>query len=133
MEDFTVLVVDDELDFLETLIKRLQRRKVAATGVSSGQEALDFLRHTPCDIVVLDVKMAGMDGIEVLRRIKTSWPETEVIMLTGHANTEVAITGMELGAFDYLMKPTSLEDLLYKLEDAYNKKKLAQSSSRQNE
>ncbi len=133
MEDFTVLVVDDEPDFLETLIKRLQRRKVAATGVSSGQEALDFLRHTPCDIVVLDVKMAGMDGIEVLRRIKTSWPETEVIMLTGHANTEVAITGMELGAFDYLMKPTSLEDLLYKLEDAYNKKKLAQSSSRQNE
>ncbi len=133
MENFTVLIVDDEVDFLETLIKRLQRRKIDATGVNSGQEALDFLSHTPRDIVVLDVKMAGMDGIEVLRRIKSSWPETEVIMLTGHANTEVAMTGMELGAFDYLMKPTSLEDLLYKMEDAYHKKKLTQSSSRQKE
>ena len=66
--------------------------------------------------------MAGMDGIEILRRIKTSWPETEIIILTGHANTEITITGMEIDAFDYLMKPTSLEDLLYKLEDAYQKK-----------
>ena len=66
--------------------------------------------------------MAGMDGIEILRRIKTSWPETEIIILTGHANTEIAMTGLEIDAFDYLMKPTSLEDLLYKLEDAYQKK-----------
>ena len=62
--------------------------------------------------------MAGMDGIEILRRIKTSWPETEIIILTGHANTEIAMTGMEIDAFDYLMKPTSLEDLLYKPLDA---------------
>ncbi len=127
MNNFTVLIVDDEVDFLETLIKRLQRRNVDAAGVGSGQEALEFLSRTPRDVVVLDVKMAGMDGIETLRQIKKSWPETEVIMLTGHANTEVAMTGMELGAFDYLMKPTSLEDLLYKLEDAYKKKTLMQN------
>jgi DNA-binding NtrC family response regulator len=76
----------------------------------------------PVDVVVLDVKMPDMGGIEVLREIRSRHPLVEVIMLTGHASLEVAIEGMEAGAFDYLMKPVSMDDLLYKLQDAYKKK-----------
>jgi DNA-binding NtrC family response regulator len=90
--------------------------------VSSGEAALQLLGQTPVDIIVLDVKMPGMDGIETLRQIKKCHPLIEVIMLTGHANMEVAIQGMELGAFDYLMKPMEIDELLYKLQDAYKKK-----------
>jgi len=74
--------------------------------------------------VVLDVKMPGMDGMEALRQIKSTSPDVEVIMLTGHANMEAAMQGMELGAFDYLMKPMDIDELLYKLQDAYKKKTL---------
>jgi len=79
------------------------------------------------DVVVLDVKMPGMDGIETLREVKKKFPLTEVVMLTGHASMEVAIEGMEIGAFDYLMKPIDLDDLLYKLEDAYKKKSIQET------
>lgn len=125
MEDFTVLLVDDEKDFLRTIIKRLTRRGVKAEGAFSGEEALAMLAEQPRDVVVLDVKMPGMDGLAVLKHIKTSWPTTEVIMLTGHASVDTAMEGMACGAFDYLMKPADLEDLLYKLEDAYRKKVLS--------
>jgi DNA-binding NtrC family response regulator len=76
------------------------------------------------DVVVLDVKMPGMDGIQTLKAIKSMDPLVEVIMLTGHASVEVAIQGMELGAFDYLMKPMDIDELLYKVQDAYKKKAL---------
>jgi len=76
--------------------------------------------------VVLDVRMAGMDGIQTLRAVKSAHPLLEVIMLTGHASLEIAREGMQLGAFDYLMKPIDLDELLYKLEDAYKKKTLQQ-------
>ncbi len=122
MESFKVLFVDDETEFLDTLVKRMKRRSVEATGVGSGLEALDFLDNNSVDVVVLDVKMPGMDGIEALREIKRRHPLTEVIMLTGHANVEVAIQGMELGAFDYLMKPMEIDELLYKVQDAFKKK-----------
>ncbi len=124
MSEFKVLLVDDEIDFLEALIKRMKKRGVDVTGVSSGKEALSFLDTNQVDVVVLDVKMPGMDGIETLREIKRRHPLVEVIMLTGHANLEVAIEGMELGAFDYLMKPMDIDELLYKVEDAYKKKSL---------
>ena len=78
----------------------------------------------PVDVVVLDVKMPGMDGLTALREIKKRFPLVEVIMLTGHASMEVAIEGMEQGAFDYLMKPMDIDELLYKLQDAYKKKTL---------
>lgn len=126
MEDLTVLLVDDEKDFLRTIIKRLTRRGVKAEGAFSGEEALAMLAEQPRDVVVLDVKMPGMDGLAVLKHIKTSWPTTEVIMLTGHASVDTAMEGMACGAFDYLMKPADLEDLLYKLEDAYRKKVLTE-------
>jgi DNA-binding NtrC family response regulator len=124
LDEFNVLLVDDETEFLETLVKRLKKRKLNATGVTSGEQALEVLSTTPIDVVVLDVKMPGMDGIETLRAIKKISPLVEVIMLTGHANMEVAIAGMESGAFDYLMKPMDIDELLYKLQDAYKKKAL---------
>ena len=122
MTDFRVMLVDDETEFLETLVKRLKKRKLDVVSASSGKEALGILRETPLDVIVLDVKMPDMDGIETLREIKRIRPSVQVIMLTGHANVEVAIQGMELGAFDYLMKPIEIDELLYKLQDAYKKK-----------
>lgn len=124
MDAFSVLLVDDEEEFLETLVKRLAKRKLVVTGVTNAQDAIRTLTEKPIDIVVLDVKMPGMDGLEALRQIKSTSPEVEVIMLTGHANMEAAIQGMELGAFDYLMKPMDIDELLYKLQDAYKKKSL---------
>ncbi len=124
MDEFSVLLVDDEREFLETLLKRLLKRRVKVTGVNSGEEALKILKETPPDVVVLDVRMQGMDGIQTLREIKKIRPLVEVIMLTGHANLEVAVEGMEVGAFDYLMKPTDVDELLYKLEDAFKRKKI---------
>jgi DNA-binding NtrC family response regulator len=126
MTAFRVLFVDDEVDFLETVIKRMQKRHVTVSGVHSGEEALDWLKRNAVDIVVLDVRMKGMDGIQTLRALKTDHPLLEVIMLTGHASLEIAKEGMQLGAFDYLMKPVDLDELLYKLEDAFKKKTLQQ-------
>jgi len=122
MEDIRVLFVDDEAEFLETLIKRMKKRNVDIIGVGSGEEALSVLEQEQVDVAVLDVRMPGMDGIEVLREFKKKYPLIEVIMLTGHANIEVAVQGMELGAFDYLMKPIDIDELLYKIEDAYKAK-----------
>ncbi len=126
MSDFRVLFVDDEADFLETILKRMQKRRVAAFGVRSGEEALAWLQQQAADVVVLDVRMHGMDGIQTLRAVKSAHPLLEVIMLTGHASLEIAREGMQLGAFDYLMKPIDLDELLYKLEDAYQKKIIQQ-------
>jgi len=121
---FNVLLVDDELEFLDTLIKRMKKRGLQVAGVNRGEDALAWLDREPVDVVVLDVKMPGLDGIETLREIKNRRPLVEVIMLTGHANMEVAVQGMELGAFDYLMKPMDIDELIYKLQDANRKKNL---------
>ena len=118
MDNLHVLFVDDEVEFLETLIKRMGKRGVDAAGVNSGEKALAWLGGHATDVVVLDVKMPGMDGIQTLREIKKTRPLVEVIMLTGHASLEVASEGMALGAFDYLMKPINIDELLYKLQDA---------------
>jgi DNA-binding NtrC family response regulator len=131
VEQCKVLLVDDEAEYLETLMKRLKKRNLAITGANNGEEALHLLRTSQVDVVVLDVRMPGMDGIQVLREIKKSKPLVEVIMLTGHANVEVAVEGMSLGAFDYLMKPADIDELLYKIQDAYKaisiqKEKIAQ-------
>ncbi|MDM8525540.1 response regulator [Desulfococcaceae bacterium HSG8] len=120
---FNVLVVDDEEDFLDTLVKRLKRRKINASGVKSGEEALELMKENLFDVVILDIKMpGGMDGIEVLRETRKTYPLTEVLLLTGHASLETSIEGMKLGAFDYLLKPVKLEDLLPKLEKAFERK-----------
>jgi len=124
MEKFRLMVVDDEVDFLETIVKRLQARGIEVTGVESGYQALEVLDQRRPDVIILDVKMPGMDGIETLREIKKKKPLTEIIMLTGHASVESGIKGMQLGAFDYLMKPIALDELLEKVRQAYEKKLL---------
>jgi DNA-binding NtrC family response regulator len=122
MDTIKVLLVDDEAEFSETLIKRMKKRNVNITGVRSGEEALQTLDQSTIDVVILDVRMPGMDGIETLRVLKKRHPLIEVIMLTGHASVEVAVQGMEFGAFDYLMKPMQIDDLLYKVQDAHQQK-----------
>lgn len=124
MERFKVLVVDDEDDFRETIVKRLKGRNLDTTGVASGEEALKVMAQESFDVVVLDVRMPGMDGIEALKEMKKRWPLTEVIMLTGHASVESGIQGMQLGAFDYVMKPVPLDELLDKMRQAYERKKI---------
>ena len=124
MDDFTVLFVDDEVDFLDTLLKRMKKRQVNVSGVKSGEEALEWLAKNTADVIVLDVRMPGMDGIRTLKEIKKLNPLVEIIMLTGHANLEVAREGMQLGAFDYLMKPIDIDELLYKVQDAFKKKSI---------
>ncbi len=122
MTQMKLLLVDDEKEFLDTILKRMKRRKVEVTGVGSGEEALSWLAENEADVVILDVRMPGIDGIETLREIKKRHALIEVIMLTGHASMEAAIEGMQMGAFDYLMKPMDMDDLIYKAEDAFKKK-----------
>jgi len=118
-----VMLVDDEVPFVETMTKRLTKRNLAILSAFSGAEALEKLnQQRNVDVVVLDVKMPGMDGIETLREIKRAHPLVEVVMLTGHATVETAIEGMKLGAFDYLMKPCEVEQLMAKVEEAKRKK-----------
>lgn len=130
MDSFRVLLVDDEKEFLETLVKRLKKRKLDVVAASGGLEAVDIVTEQPIDVVVLDVKMPDMNGIDTLKEIKKRRPAAEVIMLTGHADMEVAIEGMELGAFDYLMKPADIDELLYKIQDAYKKKSYRHENER---
>lgn len=117
-----VLLVDDEVPFVDTMTRRLSKRNLTILAAHSGSEALDVLKRKPVDVVILDVKMPGMDGIETLREIKKAHPLVEVIMLTGHATIETGIEGMKLGAFDYLMKPCDIEVLLAKVQEAKSKK-----------
>lgn len=118
MEELKILLVDDEPDFLSVIARRLARRNVSVSVASSGLEALEMLKAEPVKVVVLDVKMPGIDGIETLRRIKEMMPDVEVIMLTGHADLDVAISGMALGAYDYLLKPADIDELMFKVHDA---------------
>ena len=124
MAEIKVLLVDDEPDFIEPLTNRLTLRKLSVLTANTGAQALQVLGANPVDVVVLDVKMPGMSGLEVIRELKKRHPLVEVIMLTGHANLEASIEGMEAGAFDYLLKPAVIDELVYKIQDAYQKKVL---------
>jgi DNA-binding NtrC family response regulator len=119
-----VLLVDDEIPFVETMTKRLTHRGLEIIPAHSGDEALKRLKEHPgVEVVILDVKMPGMDGIETLKEIKRQFPLVEVVMLTGHATVESAIDGMKIGAFDYLMKPSEIETLVAKVTEAAAKKR----------
>ena len=121
MKNFKVLLVDDEPEFVSTLAERLQLREIQAQTAPDGKTALRLIQAEPPHVVVLDVMMPGMDGIETLIEIKKIAPLVEVILLTGYAKMELALKGMEKGAFDYLIKSIGIDELMYKLEDAYKK------------
>ncbi|MGE9986418.1 response regulator [Desulfovibrio sp. SGI.169] len=119
-----VLFVDDEAEFLQLMEKRLSRRGMAVSTAQDGQSALDLLDAALANggemfkAVVMDVRMPGMDGLETLRRMKARAPALPVILLTGHACMGVAVQGMDLGAYDYMLKPVSISELIIKIEEA---------------
>lgn len=117
-----ILIVDDEEKFSQPLAERLRLRDYYVTSSQTGEDAIDQIKKYNFDVVVLDVLMPGMDGIETLRKIKKIKPLTEIIMLTGHATVETAIEGMKLGATDFLMKPSETEELVSKIQKAHDRK-----------
>lgn len=117
-----ILIVDDEREFLELMNNRLQKRGFTVDVSSDGEQALRLVETEDFDAIVLDVKMPGMDGIEVLRRIKQVRPELPVLLLTGHASVESAMAGVETGAVDYLLKPVPINDLIMRLRDIASRK-----------
>ena len=130
MNAMHLLLVDDEEQFLSTTKKLLEKRAVDTTTCTNGFDALKILEKHRIDVVILDVKMPGFDGVEVLREIKQRYPLIEVIMLTGHASVESAVEGLKLGAFDYLMKPSAIEDIVAKVQDAFDKKRAKEEQIR---
>ena len=117
-----VLVVDDEPDFVELFASRLQEMGEKVVGVSGGWECLKALEKEEFDVVFLDIKMPGMDGLETLKAIKAEYPLVEVILLTGHGSIDTAVEGMKAGAFDYLLKPADYDELIQKLQAARNRR-----------
>ncbi len=122
--DANILLVDDDAQFVDVMRKRLTMRSMEVFHAGSGEEAMQKLAsHGEIEVVILDVKLPGCSGIEVLRLIKQQYPLIEVIMLTGNATVESAIDGLRLGAWDYLMKPCSIEVLVEKVKEAVEKKR----------
>jgi DNA-binding response OmpR family regulator len=117
-EPLKILLVDDEKGFVDVISKRMSKRNMDVAKAFSGREALQALRKTDFDAVVLDLKMEDMDGIEILKLFKTIVPDLPVIMLTGHGSEEAARDGIGLGASDYLTKPCDFEELIAKIRDA---------------
>ena len=117
------LFVDDEVEFLELMHKRLSRRGMDVVTAPDGQTALNLLDQAmragqTFEIVVMDVRMPGMDGLETLRHMKEKAPQIPVILLTGHACMGVAVQGLDLGAYDYMLKPVAISELIIKMEEA---------------
>ena len=123
MEPMRIMLVDDEERFLSTTRKLLERKGIPVVTAGGGAEALEKLRMENVHVVILDVKMPGMDGIATLREIKRQFPLIEVIMLTGHGTIESAVEGLKSGATDYLTKPADVNELIEKAEDAFEKRK----------
>ena len=126
----SVLLVDDEETFVRTLAKRLTLRRLDVHTATRAEKAFAALENRRIDVVVLDVRMPDLDGIEATREIKASYPLIEVILLTGHASMEASLEGMKTGAFDYLLKPVNIDELVYKIEDAHRKKELQEEKIR---
>jgi DNA-binding NtrC family response regulator len=117
-----LLLVDDETAYVNVLSNRLRKRGFEVTASYSGTEAIQKMRGLEFDVAILDLKMADMDGIEVLKIVKLMDPRMQVIMLTGHGSAAACEQGLKLGAYDYLMKPCELEDLVGKIREAFSKK-----------
>jgi len=126
----SVLLVDDEEAFVQTLAKRLTLRRFNVYTATRKNRVFETLSGNLIDVVLLDVRMPDLDGIEATKDIKAAYPLIEVILLTGHASMEASLDGMKLGAFDYLLKPVNIDELVYKIEDAHRKKELQEEKIR---
>lgn len=124
----SVLIIDDEALFLEAVVKVLARHGITAHGAADGIEGLESLARLKPDVVVLDLKMPGLGGLEVLKRIKETDPLLPVIMLTGHGTVQSGIEAMDLSAFDFLLKPVAVEKLVEAIEEAIRSRDLAREA-----
>jgi DNA-binding NtrC family response regulator len=122
MSTLRVLVVDDEQELVGALVERLQLRRIEARGVTSAKTALEVMAQQSFDVVLLDIKMPGMGGVELAKIVKSRWPELQVVLLTGHGSHDDAEEGLRVGAFQYLMKPVSIEELIEVLHDAFQER-----------
>lgn len=118
MKNARLLLVDDEKDFALTLAERLNLRGITTRTAFDGEEALREIEADPPDVVLLDMLMPGISGLDALRRIASHYPRVKVILLTGQGSTRSGIEGMRLGAYDYLMKPIRIEELIEKIRNA---------------
>ena len=122
MKEFKVLMVDDEEDFINTVAERMRMRDLSPELALSGEQALERVEGDIPDVMVLDLKMPGIDGMEVLRRVRKAYPQVQVVILTGHGSEKDEAEARRLGAFAYLQKPVDMEKLIKTLRDAYKKK-----------
>ena len=120
MDEYRVLIVDDEEELVTTLVERLQLRGINAQAATNGETALKIIDEDPPQVVVLDVMMPGIGGMEILHRMKVQNLKIPVILLTGYGSTEQGLEGMKQGAFDYIMKPCDLNNLISKIREAAN-------------
>jgi DNA-binding response OmpR family regulator len=123
MGDIRILLVDDEENFVNTIAERLGMRDLASHSAFNGKQALDFIGDREPDVMVLDLRMPGIDGMEVLRRVRKSHPDIQVIIQTGHGNDLDEAEARQLGVFDYLRKPVDIELLVERIKAAYQAKK----------
>ena len=122
MKDMKLLLVDDEEEFVKALAERLKMRDLRSDTVLDGEEALSFVEDQEPDVMILDLKMPGIDGMEVLRQVRKAYPNIQVIILTGHGTEKHEEEAKRLGAFDYLEKPVNLDVLVKKMKAAYRRK-----------
>lgn len=130
MNSLNLLLVDDEEQFLTTAKKLMDKRGLNTFVCTNGFDALRILKERRIDVVLLDLKMPGIGGVDVLRKMKQNYPEVEVILLTGHASVESAVEGLKIGAFDYLLKPSTIPDILDKVKEAYDRKLAREEKAR---
>ena len=125
MEKIKVLLVDDEVEFSRVLSLRLERRGLEVGTAGGADEAVEALKEHPVDVVLLDIKMPGRDGVQLLGEIKRQYPEIAVVMLTAHAESDIVVSSLAMGACDYLLKPADVDEIVHKLKEAvlqYNNK-----------
>ena len=124
-----LLLVDDETRFVETLSKRLTARGFEVEGAFGGPQALEMLDARPFDVVLLDVWMPGMDGLEVLKMIRRLHPAVKVVLVSGNASINAAVEGIRLGATNYLLKPVDIDELMAKVEEAFENKRIEEDGA----
>ncbi len=122
MEQIKILLVDDEEEFVKTLSERIQMRDLGSDIALDGQQALKIVENEVPDVMVLDLRMPGIDGLEVLRRVKKAYPQVQVIILTGHGTEKDEQEAKSLGAFKYLQKPVDIDQLVHSIKEAYKHK-----------